>query len=315
MKQIQFRYFCFLLILLGGMNCRLSAHKDRSGEDVLFLNSINFNLPWAKSIYWYVHQELQKEDISVTAESLSVPALCSRKEATAIVEQLRRKHDIPPRLVVFIGDPGWIVCRELFDDEWRDVPVIITNARDRLPATLDVLLSHEPLTETNTVPAKEWRKGYNVTTLGQTYYVKETIELMRQVMPGMKRVAFISDDRYISEAVRGDVSQAVGRYFPELSLEQLSTKNISTEMLLDTLSGYDKNTGLIYYSWFESHNQDDNNYLFDHIQEIITRFVHSPLFLLAAEDLSNNTFAGGYYVSVESFGDSLLQLIERVLKG
>lgn len=315
MKQIQFRYFCFLLILLGGMNCRLSAHKDRSGGDVLFLNSINFNLPWAKSIYWYVHQELQKEDVAVTAESLSVPALCSRKEATAIVEQLRRKHDIPPRLVVFIGDPGWIVCRELFDDEWRDVPVIITNARDRLPATLDVLLSHEPLTETNTVPAKEWRKGYNVTTLGQTYYVKETIELMRQVMPGMKRVAFISDDRYISEAVRGDVSQAVGRYFPELSLEQLSTKNISTEMLLDTLSGYDKNTGLIYYSWFESHNQDDNNYLFDHIQEIITRFVHSPLFLLAAEDLSNNTFAGGYYVSVESFGDSLLQLIERVLKG
>ena len=65
----------------------------------------------------------------------------------------------------------------------------------------------------------------------------------------------------------------------------------------------------------ETHNQDDNNYLFDHIQEIITRFVHSPLFLLAPEDLSNNTFAGGYYVSVESFGDSLLQLIHRVLEG
>ena len=40
-----------------------------------------------------------------------------------------------------------------------------------------------------------------------------------------------------------------------------------------------------------------------------------PLFLLAPEDLSNNTFAGGYYVSVESFGDSLLQLIHRVLEG
>lgn len=95
----------------------------------------------------------------------------------------------------------------------------------------------------------------------------------------------------------------------------MSTRNISTEMLLDTLKSYDKTTGLIYYSWFETHNQDDNNYLFDHIQEIITRFVHSPLFLLAPEDLSNNTFAGGYYVSVESFGDSLLQLIHRVLEG
>ncbi len=315
MKQTPFRCLCLLLILLGAVHSRLSAHADKTREDVLFLNSINFNLPWAKDVFWYTHQALQKKNISVKAESLSVPALCNRKEAAAVVEQLRRKYDVPPRLIVFIGDPGWIVCRELFDDVWKDVPVIITNARDRLPATLDILLSHEELTESNTVPAYEWRKGYNVTTLGQVYYVKETIGLMRQLMPDMKRLAFISDDRYISEAVRGDVEQAMTGSFPELVFEQLSTRNISTEMLLDTLKSYDKTTGLIYYSWFETHNQDDNNYLFDHIQEIITRFVHSPLFLLAPEDLSNNTFAGGYYVSVESFGDSLLQLIHRVLEG
>lgn len=315
MKQTPFRCLCLLLILLGAVHSRLSAHTDKTREDVLFLNSINFNLPWAKDVFWYTHQALQKKNISVKAESLSVPALCNRKEAAAVVEQLRRKYDVPPRLIVFIGDPGWIVCRELFDDVWKDVPVIITNTRDRLPATLDILLSHEELTESNTVPAYEWRKGYNVTTLGQVYYVKETIGLMRQLMPDMKRLAFISDDRYISEAVRGDVEQAMTGSFPELAFEQLSTRNISTEMLLDTLKSYDKTTGLIYYSWFETHNQDNNNYLFDHIQEIITRFVHSPLFLLAPEDLSNNTFAGGYYVSVESFGDSLLQLIHRVLEG
>ena len=315
MKQTPFRCLCLLLILLGAVHSRLSAHADKTREDVLFLNSINFNLPWAKDVFWYTHQALQKKNISVKAESLSVPALCNRKEAAAVVEQLRRKYDVPPRLIVFIGDPGWIVCRELFDDVWKDVPVIITNTRDRLPATLDILLSHEELTESNTVPAYEWRKGYNVTTLGQVYYVKETIGLMRQLMPDMKRLAFISADRYISEAVRGDVEQAMTGSFPELAFEQLSTRNISTEMLLDTLKSYDKTTGLIYYSWFETHNQDDNNYLFDHIQEIITRFVHSPLFLLAPEDLSNNTFAGGYYVSVESFGDSLLQLIHRVLEG
>lgn len=315
MKQTPFRCLCLLLILLGAVHSRLSAHADKTREDVLFLNSINFNLPWAKDVFWYTHQALQKKNISLKAESLSVPALCNRKEAAAVVEQLRRKYDVPPRLIVFIGDPGWIVCRELFDDVWKDVPVIITNTRDRLPATLDILLSHEELTESNTVPAYEWRKGYNVTTLGQVYYVKETIGLMRQLMPDMKRLAFISDDRYISEAVRGDVEQAMTGSFPELAFEQLSTRNISTEMLLDTLKSYDKTTGLIYYSWFETHNQDDNNYLFDHIQEIITRFVHSPLFLLAPEDLSNNTFAGGYYVSVESFGDSLLQLIHRVLEG
>lgn len=119
MKQTPFRCLCLLLILLGAVHSRLSAHADKTREDVLFLNSINFNLPWAKDVFWYTHQALQKKNISVKAESLSVPALCNRKEAAAVVEQLRRKYDVPPRLIVFIGDPGWIVCRELFDDVWK----------------------------------------------------------------------------------------------------------------------------------------------------------------------------------------------------
>ena len=315
MKQTPFRCLCLLLILLGAVHSRLSAHADKTREDVLFLNSINFNLPWAKDVFWYTHQALQKKNISVKAESLSVPALCNRKEAAALVEQLRRKYDVPPRLIVFIGDPGWIVCRELFDDVWKDVPVVVTNARDRLPASVEILLSHAPLTEANSVPAKEWRRGYNITTLKQHYYIKETIELIRQLIPDMKRLAFISDDRYISEETRCDMKEVVTKYFPDLPLELLSTTQLSTEALLDTLHSYKSNTGIIYYSWFESHNKDDNNYLFDHIQDVISNFTPSPLFLLSSEDLSNNTFAGGYYVSAESFGQSLLEILYRILDG
>ena len=36
-------------------------------------------------MFWYTHQALQKKNISVKAESLSVPALCNRKEAAALV--------------------------------------------------------------------------------------------------------------------------------------------------------------------------------------------------------------------------------------
>ena len=121
----------------------------------------------------------------------------------------------------------------------------------------------------------------------------------------MERLAFISDDRYISEETRGDVKEAVEENFPDLNLDLLSTTQLSTEMLLDTLRCYKPNTGIIYYSWFESHNKNDNNYLFDHIQEVIVNFTPSPLFLLSPEDLSNNTFAGGYYVSTESFCKSV----------
>lgn len=304
-----------LLLLLGGSFPFVSADAAKPEKEVLVLNSINFNLPWSKHFYWCVHDVLQGKGVSVKAESLSVPALVDLVEVDAIIARLRQKYPTPPAAIVIIGDPGWMVCRELFDDVWKDVPVVITNARNRLPATLEILFSHAPLTEANSVPAEEWRRGYNLATLKQHYYIKETIDLIYQLIPNMERLAFISDDRYISEETRQDVMQTVEQHFPNLPLEQLSTNQLPTELLLDTLQSYKANTGIIYYSWFESHNKDDNNYLFDHIQDIISNFAPSPLFLLSSEDLSNNTFAGGYYVSAESFGQSLLDILLRILDG
>lgn len=316
MKQVlRITSFLSIFLFIEGFLLSVSARTDTKNKEVLVLNSINFNLPWAKNFYWCIHDVLQKQGISAKAESLSVPALANKMEADAVVIHLREKYPVAPAAIVLIGDPGWIVCRELFDDVWKDVPVIVANARDRLPASLDVLLSHAPLTETNSVPGEEWRRGYNLTLLKQHYYVKETVELIYKLIPDMKRLAFISDDRYISEETRGDVKKAVEKNFPDLRLELLSTTQLSTEMLLDTLHSYTPNTGIIYYSWFESHNENDNNYLFDHIQEIITNFTPSPLFLLSPENLSNNTFAGGYYVSTESFCDSLLEILNRILNG
>ena len=317
MKQ-SLRIIPFLLglfLFIEGFLSPASARTENTNKEVLVLNSINFNLPWAKNFYWCIHDALQKQGISAKAESLSVPALANKMEADAVVTHLREKYPVAPAAIVLIGDPGWIVGRELFDDVWKDVPVIVTNARDRLPASLDVLLSHAPLTETNSVPGEEWRRGYNLTLLKQHYYVKETVELIYKLIPDMQRLAFISDDRYISEETRRDVKEAVEENFPDLRLDLLSTTQLSTEMLLDTLHSYKPNTGIIYYSWFESHNENDNNYLFDHIQEIITNFTPSPLFLLSPENLSNNTFAGGYYVSTESFCDSLLEILNRILNG
>ena len=308
------RLWLFLFVLLEVFSTSYAQDTDEK-EVVLFLNSINFNLPWAKNLYWLAHDSLKKEGLEVKAESLSVPALRTRAEVEAVKERLREKYSTPPSVIIFIGDPGWIVCKELFDDIWKDVPVIVTHSQDILPATLDVLINHERLTPANTVKASVWRKGYNLTTLKNTYSVKETIHLMQQLMPRMKRLAFISDDRYISEMARKDVEQAIKTNYPALKLDQLATTYVSTEMLLDTLRSYDETTGVIYYSWFESHNKEDNNYLFDHIQEIIYNFVCTPMFLLTAEDLTADTFAGGYYVSSESFCSSLLDLLRRVLKG
>ena len=77
MKQ-SLRIIPFLLglfLFIEGFLSPASARTENTNKEVLVLNSINFNLPWAKNFYWCLHDALQKQGISVKAESLSVPAL------------------------------------------------------------------------------------------------------------------------------------------------------------------------------------------------------------------------------------------------
>ena len=131
--------------------------------------------------------------------------------------------------------------------------VILCYSRKRVPADLQTLLSKIPLTEENSIPIEEFNKNYNITVLEQPYYIKQTLELIRQLQPEVKRIAFISDDRYISVVTRQAIKEVMQKDFPNLQLELLSSEQISTEEVLDTLTSYKKTTGVIYYAWLRQY--------------------------------------------------------------
>jgi len=78
-------------------------------------------------------------------------------------------------------------------------------------------------------------EGYNLTVVKHPFYVRNTIDLIRRLQPGVKTIALISDDRYISTMVREEVSSVLKKDFPELGLDLLTSMEMSTEKLLDTL--------------------------------------------------------------------------------
>jgi len=48
------------------------------------------------------------------------------------------------------------------------------------------------------IPYMEATKGFNVTGVFHSLHIKETIQLMKTLMPEMKKIAFISDKRFVS---------------------------------------------------------------------------------------------------------------------
>ena len=89
MKQ-SLRIITFLLgffLFIEGFLSPASARTENTNKEVLVLNSINFNRPWAKNFYWCLHDALQKQGVSVKAESLSVPALVNEMEAKDVYKR------------------------------------------------------------------------------------------------------------------------------------------------------------------------------------------------------------------------------------
>lgn len=291
------------------------AENTRSKEYILVLNSINFNEAWANNLYQDIRDEFSSPGFHVEAEELSLPMMTMIEEVEEKREYLLSRYVKPPKVVVFIGDPAWLVCQPLFDKEWKDIPAVICYSRDSMPRSLENFINKDFLGKGKFVSTEVATARYNLTVVKHPFYVRNTVDLIRRLQPEVKKIAFISDDRYISAMVREEVRGVLQKDFPELELDLLTSTDMSTEKLLDTLMEYSREVGIIYNSWFLGKRQSESHYLSDNLQKIIYGFVDSPVFTLTEMDIETGAFAGGYFISAENFGKVTIQTIRQILDG
>lgn len=309
MRRITALFFFLGVYVLG------FAENTRGREYILVLSSINFNEAWANNLYQNILDEFSSPGFHVEAEELSIPMMTRIEEVEEKREYLLSRYLKPPKVVVFIGDPAWLVCQPLFDKEWKDIPTVICYSRDFMPRNLENFVNKDFLGEGKFVLTEVATAGYNLTVIKQPFYVKNTIDLIRRLQPEVKKIALISDDRYISAMVREEVCGVLEKDFPELKLDLLTSIDISTEKLLDTLMGYSREVGIIYNSWFVGKKQSESHYLSDNLQKIIYGFVDAPVFTLTEMDMETGAFAGGYFISASTFGKVAVQTIRQILDG
>ena len=309
MRRITALFFFLGVCVLG------FAENTRSKEYILVLNSINFNEAWANNLYQDIRDEFSSPGFHVEAEELSIPMMTEIEEVEEKRGYLLSRYVKPPKVVVFIGDPAWLVCQPLFDKEWKDIPAVICYSRDSMPRSLENFVNKDFLGEGKFMLTEEATAGYNLTVIKQPFYVKKTIDLIRRLQPEVRKIALISDKRYISAMVREEVRSVLQEDFPELELDLLTSTDMSTEKLLDTLMGYSREVGIIYNSWFVGKKQSESHYLADNLQKIIYGFVDAPVFTLTEMDMETGAFAGGYFISASTFGKVAVQTIRQILDG
>lgn len=310
MKNTVLFFFLFLGIWL-----RTYAQAPADNHTILLLHSLNFNETWTSQTCATIKETFTEQGYQVRQEPLQIPMLKSLEDIEKRRQHLLARYPSPPRLVICIGDPAWQICQSLFDNEWKEVPTVVCYSREKMLAKLEYLVKKEIDPEENMVPTKEVMKGYNLTLIRQPLYIKETIQLMLELQPAIKKIAFIYDNRYISILSSRMVERILRRDFPELQLDLLQTPRIPTEALLDSLSFYNQETGIIYYSWFVMKQTKEKNYLADNVQKMMSIFAPPPVYNLADMEAENGNFAGGYYISTPTMTAHIIETMQRILQG
>lgn len=288
------------------------SHSDK--EYILILHSASFNNLWSQNTIQKVNAAFKQEGIRTVGEELTAIVKDSAG-LEANCRQLLKKYPTVPNLVICIGDPVWLLTRPLFDREWKDVPTILYYSWDYVPDRLDDIFNTDANPEHFMLPTKQVTKGYNITRIVKPIHIKETIDLMQNLQPEMKKVAFICDNRYTSVLASRMAAFVIRTHYPELELEIFSTKNLYTQQLLNIMNRYNKETGILYYSWFVIDRQEGNEYMADNLRNLTDHISNQPVFILHDMDIKKGNFAGGYFTSAEDLDNTLIRVTRDILYG
>jgi len=175
----------------------------------------------------------------------------------------------------------------------------------------------EYIPEDQIIATPEMLERYNVTAINIPVCIKETIELMKEITPEMKKVVLLSDDRFICSLIRKKAEDIHQQYFSDLDMEFITYPQTNTETMLRIISECGKETGIIYCSWVNvaSQNLSEKYYPDERMHSYISGIVKKPVFSLSDQFTRVHAlFAGGHYIGSSDVESTVIGEIRSALK-
>lgn len=285
-------FLCLLFVLNP---VKGNAKEDSDSDYILVLNTYTEADIWSQSMISSLAKMLSDDDILIETENLyclfvdSPEKLASLK--TAIFETYDKKK---PKAVVLLGNSAWLLFRESIKEHWGDIPIILCAEFDYVTTAQDCLNKGDIQAE-EIVSLEETTKGYNVSVIYYPFYIKETIELMKRLLPDMNELDVISDERYVSGQLRHRLDEIMKKHFPDLMVKHYTTEKMSTDDLIKSMSSFQKEKGILYFSWFFRKENAGSQYLSVTAYKNIGTLSRTPIFTLENMGVAEGFLAGGCF--------------------
>lgn len=307
------------LFLLASLTSVFASSVTEQSDYVLIINSYTESTPWSRVFTTPIYERMITDDDSINAytEHMDVMLMETEEDVKDFIDELAEKYTAkPPLLIVLLGNSSYVLLRDELVRRWGvDVPLLLCAEKEYI-GPREYYLSKQacPIDERLQL-ADRVKTRKNLTVVYVPEFIGETISLMKQCIPDMTRLLFLSDKRYISAQNQSTLETVMLESFPDIELEILTAGDLQTEDLINILQSSDAHTGILYYSWILRNERGKYILLSSDTYRMLSSYTDLPIFTLNDMDIIKNGMVGGCYYPASKISSLLYTTIDELLRG
>ena len=285
---------------------------------ILVINTYTEAFAWSNRLI-FTATEFVKDDphLAIYAEHMNLLMMDNDSTLCEFKTNLFEKYGShSPRALLLLGN-STLMLRDDFRKVWGDVPIILCSEKDYI-GPREYYLKKHPVPPSERIPLTELAQPYNLVLLYSNQYIRENLELMFHILPGMKKLIYVGDQRFVNQTNSIEIQEVLQSSHPGVQYTFLSPENIlETNQLIDSLNFVDpRTTGILFSSWFYKRKFAGNTSL-SIVSPKIVSTVSPPLFALSTIDVKDKSsgMTGGYSYNQTEFDKRLLGIFSDVLNG
>ncbi|WP_302147446.1 ATP-binding protein, partial [uncultured Parabacteroides sp.] len=285
---------------------------------ILVLNSYTEASPWSRNIITSIYDHLVNgsDEVAVYTEHMNMLMLNAEDELNAFKNELFQKYKQPPHSIVILGNSAYALLKDALDKHWgNEIQTLLFVEKDYIGPADCYLLKNAVLPAEQLPISQVLRENKKLTVVYIPDKIRETVELMKQLMPDMNRLLFLSDNRYVSHQNRLEIEEIVRKDYPDVRLELLAADEIGTDSLINVMQLADERTGILFSSWYRVKEQYGNVVVNTEAYRMLGAYTSLPIFVLNDIDLESSGMLGGYLYPSSSIKDIVRYTMTKVLEG
>ncbi len=289
--------FVILLTIFLSFSFKAQAQNK---DYVLIINTYTESHTWSRPYMDAIHEECLEGSLAmrVSTENLTLLSIDSEEEVDDYARELCKKYGkSTPAAIVYLGNAAWRLLDGRLPAHWQDVPVVVCSENNYV-GPLDTYIHRREIEYNERTPIEAIPTKSKLVHLYSPYYVEENVDLIHQIMPSLKKLIFLYDNRNAALQAKMDLVNYIAKKYPELDLLCLNPAYTPSDSLTYYISEKQPDTAVLYLSWTVA-TSDFGSPIAARVKSLVGNRSSVPVFLLDEETHEMDGLIGGRYRTEE----------------